>query len=117
MRKRETGVRYLEKAFWHFDYGQLKLVFHALEERARILHNAPHLCNALPTMTPCYEWYTNCSSHLVDCLLEGTRKAVFIFLTSVGHRTFHMLFSKLCSIRSLLDVDKYIQFDIYKLRA
>jgi glycerol-3-phosphate dehydrogenase len=111
------GVRYLEKAFWHFDYGQLKLVFHALEERARILHNAPHLCNALPTMTPCYEWYTNCSSHLVDCLLEGTRKAVFIFLTSVGHRTFHMFFSKLCSIRSLLDVDKYIQFDIYKLRA
>ncbi|CAK9872889.1 unnamed protein product [Sphagnum jensenii] len=51
------GVRYLEKAFWQFDYGQLKLVFHALEERARILHNAPHLCNALPTMTPCYEWW------------------------------------------------------------
>ncbi|CAM6040185.1 unnamed protein product [Sphagnum compactum] len=49
-------VRYLEKAFWQFDYGQLKLVFHALEERAHILQNAPHLCNALPTMTPCYEW-------------------------------------------------------------
>jgi glycerol-3-phosphate dehydrogenase len=47
----------LEKAFWQFDYGQLKLVFHALEECAHILQNAPQLCNALPTMTPCYEWW------------------------------------------------------------
>ncbi|CAK9868495.1 unnamed protein product [Sphagnum jensenii] len=53
----EACVRYLEKAFWQFDYGQLKLVFHALEERAHILQNAPQLCNALPTMTPCYEWW------------------------------------------------------------
>uniref|UniRef100_A0A0D6R1U5 Glycerol-3-phosphate dehydrogenase n=1 Tax=Araucaria cunninghamii TaxID=56994 RepID=A0A0D6R1U5_ARACU len=51
------GVRYLEKAFFNFDYGQLKLVFHALEERDRIIKNAPHLCNALPTMTPCYNWF------------------------------------------------------------
>lgn len=51
------GVRYLEKAFWQLDYGQLKLVFHALEERAQILQNAPHLCKPLPTMTPCYEWW------------------------------------------------------------
>lgn len=51
------GVRYLEKAFWKLDYGQLKLVFHALEERAGILQNAPHLCKPLPTMTPCYEWW------------------------------------------------------------
>ncbi|CAM6061493.1 unnamed protein product [Sphagnum tenellum] len=53
----EACVRYLEKAFWQFDYGQLKLVFHALEEHAHILPNAPQLCNALPTMTPCYEWW------------------------------------------------------------
>lgn len=51
------GVRYLEKAVFNFDYGQLKLVFHALEERDRIIKNAPHLCNALPTMTPCYSWF------------------------------------------------------------
>ncbi|BBN03834.1 glycerol-3-phosphate dehydrogenase [Marchantia polymorpha subsp. ruderalis] len=51
------GVRYLEKAVFQLDYGQLKLVFHALEERANILENAPHLCNPLPTMTPCYEWW------------------------------------------------------------
>lgn len=47
----------MEKAFWKLDYGQLKLVFHALEERAGILLNAPHLCKPLPTMTPCYEWW------------------------------------------------------------
>ena len=45
------GVRYLEKAFFSFDYGQLKLVFEALHERKRLLENAPHLCNALPIMT------------------------------------------------------------------
>lgn len=42
---------------FQLDYGQLRLVFHALEERIRILQNAPHLCSPLPTMTPCYEWW------------------------------------------------------------
>ncbi|KAJ7537587.1 hypothetical protein O6H91_11G012700 [Diphasiastrum complanatum] len=51
------GVRYLEKAVFQLDYGQLRLVFHALEERARLIQNAPHLCHPLPTMTPCYEWW------------------------------------------------------------
>ncbi|OVA00570.1 FAD-dependent glycerol-3-phosphate dehydrogenase [Macleaya cordata] len=51
------GVRYLEKAFFNLDYGQLKLVFHALEERNRVIQNAPHICRALPTMTPCYSWF------------------------------------------------------------
>ncbi|XP_077225861.1 FAD-dependent oxidoreductase family protein [Tasmannia lanceolata] len=51
------GVRYLEKAVFNFDYGQLKLVFHALEERKQVIENAPHLCNALPCMTPCFDWF------------------------------------------------------------
>lgn len=51
------GVRYLEKAFFNFDYGQLKLVFHALEERKQVIQNAPHLCHALPCMTPCFSWF------------------------------------------------------------
>ncbi|XP_030932169.1 glycerol-3-phosphate dehydrogenase SDP6, mitochondrial [Quercus lobata] len=51
------GVRYLEKAVFNLDYGQLKLVFHALEERKQLIENAPHLCNALPCMTPCFEWF------------------------------------------------------------
>ena len=45
------GVRYLEKAVFNADYGQLKLVFEALHERKRLLQNAPHLCTALPIMT------------------------------------------------------------------
>ncbi|CAL5218513.1 g200 [Coccomyxa viridis] len=51
------GVRYLEKAVFNLDYGQLKLVFEALHERKRMLENAPHLCTALPIMTPCYKWW------------------------------------------------------------
>lgn len=51
------GVRYLEKAVFNLDYGQLKLVFHALEERKQVIENAPHLCQALPCMTPCFDWF------------------------------------------------------------
>ncbi|KAJ6836693.1 uncharacterized protein M6B38_324930 [Iris pallida] len=51
------GVRYLEKAVFNLDYGQLKLVFHALKERKQVIANAPHLCQALPCMTPCFSWF------------------------------------------------------------
>ncbi|KAE8670437.1 Glycerol-3-phosphate dehydrogenase [Hibiscus syriacus] len=51
------GVRYLEKAVFNLDYGQLNLVFHALEERKQVIENAPHLCHALPCMTPCFDWF------------------------------------------------------------
>lgn len=47
----------MEKAVFNFDYGQLKLVFHALEERKQVIENAPHLCHALPCMTPCFDWF------------------------------------------------------------
>lgn len=51
------GVRYLEKAVFNLDYGQLRLVFHALRERKQVIENAPHLCHALPCMTPCFDWF------------------------------------------------------------
>jgi len=51
------GVRYLEKAFFQMDYGQLKLVFEALHERKTMLHNARHLADLLPILTPCYNLY------------------------------------------------------------
>jgi glycerol-3-phosphate dehydrogenase len=51
------GVRYLEKAVFNLDYGQYKLVLHALDERKRVIDNAPHLCHALPCMTPCFSWF------------------------------------------------------------
>lgn len=49
------GVRYLEKAFFNLDPGQLKLVFEALHERAIMLAQAPHLTHPLPTILPCYK--------------------------------------------------------------
>lgn len=49
------GVRYLEKAFFQLDPGQLKLVFEALRERAIMLNQAPHLTQPLPTLLPCYK--------------------------------------------------------------
>lgn len=49
------GVRYLEKAFFQLDPGQLKLVFEALHERAIMLKQAPHLTHPLPTLLPCYK--------------------------------------------------------------
>ncbi|CAD7700818.1 unnamed protein product [Ostreobium quekettii] len=51
------GVRYLEKAVFSFDMGQLKLVFEALRERKTLLEIAPHLTRSLPIMTPCYKWW------------------------------------------------------------
>ncbi|KAL9686484.1 hypothetical protein QQ045_023944 [Rhodiola kirilowii] len=53
----DSGVRYLEKAVFNIDYGQLKLVFHALKECKQLIDNAPHLCHALPCMTPCFSWF------------------------------------------------------------
>jgi glycerol-3-phosphate dehydrogenase len=48
------GVRYLEKAVFQLDAGQLRLVYEALHERAALLRAAPHLTSALPILTPCY---------------------------------------------------------------
>lgn len=51
------GVRYLEKAVFNLDYGQLKLVYEALQERKDLLDNAPHLTSTLPILMPCYKWW------------------------------------------------------------
>lgn len=42
------GVRYLEKAFWHLDYSQLKLVWEALHVSMKVgLRHHPHgICMA-----------------------------------------------------------------------
>eukprot|EP00882_Tetradesmus_deserticola_P026837 GHRQ01029646.1.p1 GENE.GHRQ01029646.1~~GHRQ01029646.1.p1 ORF type:complete len:222 (+),score=58.90 GHRQ01029646.1:483-1148(+) len=51
------GVRYLEKAVFNLDVGQLKLVYEALQERRDLLDNAPHLTSTLPILMPCYKWW------------------------------------------------------------
>jgi glycerol-3-phosphate dehydrogenase len=46
------GVRYLEQAFKHLDFGQLRQVWHGLQERQILLSNAPHLARPLALLTP-----------------------------------------------------------------
>src|SRR5689334_5968639 len=48
------GVRYLQQAFTQFDLGQLKVVRQALQERIRMIENAPHLAHAREFVVPCF---------------------------------------------------------------
>lgn len=51
------GVRYLEQAFRRLEFGHLKQVRHGLEERTRLLQNAPHLARPLALITPVFSWW------------------------------------------------------------
>ncbi|ODV84298.1 hypothetical protein CANARDRAFT_29183 [[Candida] arabinofermentans NRRL YB-2248] len=51
------GVRYLEKAIFQLSKAQLDLVIEALNERASILNNAPHLAQVLPITIPVYKYW------------------------------------------------------------
>lgn len=51
------GIRYLEKAFHHFDWNQLRLVRDSLQERSILMQLAPHLTNAIPIVLPVYSSY------------------------------------------------------------
>ncbi|NXB69469.1 GPDM protein, partial [Donacobius atricapilla] len=51
------GVRYLQKAIMNLDFEQCRMVKEALEERAHLLHSAPHLSAPLPIMLPIYKWW------------------------------------------------------------
>lgn len=51
------GVRYLEKAVFQLSKAQLDLVIEALNERAHIIQNAPHLSSILPIMIPVYHYW------------------------------------------------------------
>lgn len=49
------GVRYLQQ-------GKVGLVVEALEERARLRHNAPHLVHELAFIVPSYAWWSRRST-------------------------------------------------------
>lgn len=49
------GVRYLQKAVMQLDYEQYRMVKEALQERALMIENAPHLAYPLPIMLPIYK--------------------------------------------------------------
>lgn len=48
------GVRYLQEAVRGLDVHQYRLVEHALQERARMLRNAPYLARPIDFMIPCF---------------------------------------------------------------
>lgn len=48
------GVRYLQQALTDLDLGQLRVVWHALRERRRMIENAPHLVHPLEFVVPCF---------------------------------------------------------------
>src|SRR5690348_14175463 len=50
------GVRYLEQAVKGLDPAQYRVVSRALQERARMLHNAPHLARPIEFLLPCFRW-------------------------------------------------------------
>ena len=50
------GVRYLEAAVKNLDPAQYRVVKRALQERIRMLKNAPHLSRAMEFLLPCYRW-------------------------------------------------------------
>ncbi|KAA3647319.1 MAG: glycerol-3-phosphate dehydrogenase/oxidase [Chloroflexi bacterium] len=45
------GIRYLEN-------GEFRLVREAVQERNRLIENAPHLVNPLPTVFPIFKWFS-----------------------------------------------------------
>ncbi|KAF5836629.1 mitochondrial glycerol-3-phosphate dehydrogenase [Dunaliella salina] len=99
------GVRYLEKAVFNLDYGQLKLVYEALHERDRLLSNASHLAHPLPILTPCYNWwevpYYWAGMKMYD-LVAGTSTLVpSKFLTSLETLTYLPTMSKNMGGKSL----------------
>jgi len=65
------GVRYLEQAFKKLDFAQLRQVRHGLEERHRVLANAPHLARPIGLLTPVFSWreglYFSIGLFLYDC--------------------------------------------------
>lgn len=76
------GVRYLEKAFFNLDPGQLRLVFEALSERAVMMHQAPHLAQPFPTLLPCYKLWE------VPFYWIGLK--VYDLVASLGHGLLHV---------------------------
>jgi glycerol-3-phosphate dehydrogenase len=51
------GVRYLEQALREFDLKEFKVLKRALQERIRMLRNAPFLTRTQLFLTPCYRWF------------------------------------------------------------
>lgn len=94
------GVRYLEKAFWELSKAQLDLVIEALNERAHMLHTAPHLCKILPIMIPVYNYWQ------VPYFYVGT-KMYDLFAGSQNLKSSYLLSpSRAAEVAPMLDASK-----------
>ena len=51
------GIRYLENAVKHLDWGEFKLVREALHERQYMLQNAPYITRPIATVLPTNSWF------------------------------------------------------------
>lgn len=79
------GVRYLEKAIRRLDRSEYRVVKRALQERLRMLRNAPFLTRKRQFITPCYVWrdlaYYGAGLKLYDWLAGGAALASSRFLS------------------------------------
>src|SRR5438105_2085839 len=70
------GVRYLQQAARSLDFHQVRLVKHALEERARMLRNAPFLTGRIEFVVPCFsrfeQFYYGAGLKLYDWIAGRT---------------------------------------------
>jgi glycerol-3-phosphate dehydrogenase len=64
------GVRYLQEAVRSLDFHHYRLVEHGLQERARMLRNAPYLARPIEFMIPCFgrfeQFYYNAGMKMYD---------------------------------------------------
>jgi len=74
------GVRYLQRAVNHLDLNEMHFVYDSLRERQHFFNVAPHLVNALPILTPCYNYWDAmimyCGLKLYDFLSMSSPSAI-----------------------------------------
>jgi glycerol-3-phosphate dehydrogenase len=68
------GIRYLEN-------GEFRLVREAVQERNRLIENAPHLVNPLPTSVPIFKWFSgllNAPMKFLGLLEKPAERGAFV---------------------------------------
>ncbi|CAK7272663.1 mitochondrial glycerol-3-phosphate dehydrogenase [Sporothrix epigloea] len=101
------GVRYLEKAVWNLDYGQLELVMEALGERKTFLEIAPHLSSKLPILLTMQHWWQ------VPYFFTGTKLYDLLSGSQLLAGSYWMNKSKALETFPLLNADKLVGGLVY----
>lgn len=101
------GVRYLEKAIFNLDYGQLELVIEALRERKSFLNVAPHLSSSLPIVLPIQHWWQ------LPYFWAGTKAYDFLAGSQGLESSYYMSKSKAVAALPLLRQDNMVGALVY----